>query len=230
MDLQYLYQPQTTRNAKTSGGNQDHVWNLHHITTLSVNNIFSLPVSLPSHLLVVGSMQCPRWATQRIPITLKACFLFLLPLFRHCGSSTFISGCYRPLSAGSAGTTKSLHSSFRPFSPISPSTENEEDSEVLLATSVVQTQVCWWLVSSVLFLNYVVDKLKETLRQVLLNSSYCGSLKCEPTENDRDTHCIHEHRLLASETELCLRLGKDTIQSEDRSCNNKHHNGRVALK
>lgn len=78
--------------------------------------------------------------------------------------------------------------------------------------------------------NYVVDKLEETLRQVVLNGSYCGSLKYEPTENDRDAYCIHKHRLPASETKLWLRLGKGTIQREDRSCNNKHHTGRAALK
>lgn len=95
-------------------------------------------------------------------------------------------------------------------SPIPPSKENEEDSEVPPLSHRHRFVSCWFL----LFLkkNYVVDKLEETLRQVVLNGSYCGSLKCEPAENDRDTYCIHKHRLSASETKLWLRQRKDTIQ------------------
>lgn len=71
--------------------------NLHRIiTTVSANTALPARLAL-RHLLTVGSLKCRRRATRRIPVTLTACFLFLLPRFRHFGSSTFISGCYRPL-------------------------------------------------------------------------------------------------------------------------------------
>lgn len=163
---------------------------------------------------------------RRLPITLTACFLFLLPLFRHLRSSTFISGCHGPQSQQVLqGQRKAYipHS----FFPISPFTENEDDSEVPLQLHRHRFAGGWFLLFKK---NYVVDKLEETLRQVVLNGSYCGSLKCEPTVNDRDTYCIHKHRLPASETKLGLRLGKDTIQREDRRSDNKHHARRAALK
>lgn len=129
---------------------------------------------------------------------------------------------WTPGAAGSAGELRSLHSCFFLLFLSLPS---QRMKMIPGATSAAQTRVLSFFLK-----NYVVDKLEETLRQVVLNGSYCGSLKCEPTENDRDTYCIHKHRLPASETKLWLRLSKDTIQREDRSCNNKHHTGRAALK
>lgn len=76
---------------------QRHQEDLHrNITTVSANTALPARLAL-RHLLTVGSLKCRRRATRRIPVTLTACFLFLLPRFRHFGSSTFISGCYRPL-------------------------------------------------------------------------------------------------------------------------------------
>lgn len=77
-----------------------------------------------------------------------------------------------------------MHPSFLPSSPIPPSIEKEDDSELPLQLHRHRFVGGWFL----LFLkNYVVDKLEETLRQVVLNGRYCSSLKCESTENDRDT-------------------------------------------
>ena len=115
---------------------------------------------------------------------------------------------WTPVPAGRAGKLERLPSSSLPLPSLPPQ-------------RMKKTQRCHFnctdlLVVGVSFLkkkkNYVVDKLEEILRQVVLNGSYCGSLKCEPVENDRDTYCIHKHCLSASETKPQLRQRQGTIQ------------------
>lgn len=110
-----------------------------------------------------------------------------------------MSGCYGPLSQQVLQGSRGAY--IPRFFPLLLSLPPQKMKKIQGATSTTQTRVCRWFVFS-FFKNYVVDKLEETLRQVVLNGSYCGSLKCEPTENDRDTYCIHKHRLPASETKL----------------------------
>lgn len=63
-------------------------------------------------------LEVPKTSHTEDSSNLTACFLLLLPSFRHFGSSAFITDCCRPLTAGSTGTAKSLHSSFLPFCPV----------------------------------------------------------------------------------------------------------------
>ena len=147
-----------------------------------------------------------RW----IPVTLTACFLFLLPVFICPRSSSFITGCCGPLSQQ---VVQGSWSVYLPHLFLSHPSLHREWRRFRDATSTAQTQIYWLLVSPFLKkTNYVVDKLEEILRQVVLNGSYCGSLKCEPVENDRDTYCIHKHCLSASETKPQLRQRQGTIQ------------------
>lgn len=151
-----------------------------------------------------------------VTLTARSCFCYLC---RHLRSSAFIAGCcYRPLpgqvphACGQERTR--IPYPFPPCPALPPQrmrkiwrchfTRTGTGVPVVGLNFFFFNQTAWLI------------QLEDTVRQVVLNGSYCGSLKCEPTENDRETYCTHRHRLPTSETRLCLRRGKDTIQREDR--------------
>lgn len=91
-------------------------------TTASAQHL--LMPSSPSRLPLRPSADCwqlgaPKTSRAEDSVTLTACVSFLLPLFRHFGSSAFTSGCHKPLTAGSTGRQRAHARHFCPLSYLS---------------------------------------------------------------------------------------------------------------
>ena len=117
----FLYLPQTPRNAFTSGGNQNCVWNLRCIsTTLSVKNVFSSRLT-PQPSVACWQLVVPKMSHAVDSSNLNSLFLVSVTCLHMPKELHFHHWLlWTPVPAGRAGKLERLPSSSLPLPSLPP--------------------------------------------------------------------------------------------------------------
>ena len=117
----FLYIPQTPSNTFTWGGNQDCVWNLHHIsTTLSLKNVFSFRLT-PQPSVACWQLVVPKMSHAVDSGNLNSLFLVSVTCLQMPKELHFHYWLLRtPVPAGRAGKLKRLPPSSLPLPSLPP--------------------------------------------------------------------------------------------------------------